>query len=328
MFTRLLVPLDRSTLGEQALSRAAELARGCNAAVDIVLVHHSDQYPDYGGSRGLQERQLETEEQYVSHSAGEVARSAGVPTTHAVLRGDVVSAIVARAGEIGADLIVMTSHGRTGLSRAWLGSVADGVIRRSSIPVLMLRPASELATPLGGPAPFRKILVPVDGSRDAMSVLAAAASLARLHGARLVLLRIILPVPFVAADPILGSVYPATIQDTVATAEVVDDAKRQLDDAARSIVARDGIDVEVNVLVADGVAQALLDFASASSADLIAMSTHSRGASRLLIGSLADKIIRGSRLPVLLYHASTEIAAVPPPTSTAEQCAAPLFGIA
>ena len=306
MFTKLLVPLDRSSLGEQALGRAADIARACNAAVDIVLVHHPDQYAEFGDIVGLEAAQFETEEKYVAEMAGELARDGKVAATHAVMRGDVVSGIVARAHDTGADLIVMTSHGRTGLSRAWLGSVADGVIRRSAVPVLMLRPTSELAARLGAPVPFRRLLVPLDGSKEAMTVCDAATALARCTGAHMTLLRIVPPIPLLTTDETIAAVYPTLIPDEVATAGLVEKARGQLAGVARTIIDRDRLEVDHHVLVASNVAQAVLDFASASSVDVIAMSTHSRGPSRLLIGSIADKLLRGSHLPVLLLHPLTE----------------------
>lgn len=328
MFTRLLVPVDRSSLGEQALGRAADIARACSAAVDVVLVHNPDQDADFGDSIGMKAAQFAAEEKYVEDMGGELARNAGVTVTHTVMRGEVVSGIVARAHEVGADIIVMTSHGRTGLSRAWLGSVADGVIRQSAIPVLMLRPTGELASRHGEAAPFCKILVPVDGTPEALSVLDAATALARCSGARLILLRVVPPVQILTTEAAMAFVYPTTFTDDVATEALVRQAQRLLSDVARSIAERDGIAVEQHVLVSTIVAQAVLDFALAAGADLIAMSTHSRGASRLLIGSMADKIIRGSRLPVLLHHpiAPTQSPASPDPHK--EGRATPMFSIA
>ncbi len=328
MFTKLLVPVDRSPLAEQALGRAADVALACKASVDVVLVHHPDQYADFGDTIGLETAQLDAEEKYVDELASELVRNVGVPATHAVMRGDVVSGIVARAHEVGADLIVMTSHGRTGLSRAWLGSVADGVIRRSAIPVLMLRATRELVPRLGVTAPFRKILVPVDGTPEALSVLDAATSLARSSGARLILLRVVPTVPLLTTDTSIASVYPTMFPDDVATAALVNDAQRQLANVAHPIVERDGIAVEQHVVVAGAVAQTVLDFAIAASVDLIAMSTHSRGASRLLIGSMADKITRGSQLPVLLHHPMTEAQPNSSPGALEEARSTPMFSIA
>ena len=115
MFRKLLVPLDRSALAEQALGPAAAIARGSKAEIDVVLVHQQislDGFP----SAPWNEAQAEDEERYLAPIADELKSGGSVPTTHAVVRGDVIEAIRARAHDVKADLIVMTSHGRTGLS--------------------------------------------------------------------------------------------------------------------------------------------------------------------------------------------------------------------
>jgi nucleotide-binding universal stress UspA family protein len=300
MFTKVLVPLDRSALAEQALGRAGALARACRAGVDIVLVHQPENYTAFGDDLRLEERQLVSEKQFVGGIADLLASDGSLSVTHAVVKGDVVTSIVSRAHEISADLIVMTSHGRTGLSRAWLGSVADGVIRRAAIPVLMLRPVEGRTSALAPSEPFRTILVPLDGSPEALRVLDAARTFARCDKARLMLLRVVQPVPLVTGDASSALVYPALIPDDVATAGLVDEAMQQLAGTARRLQEEGSVKVAHEVRVASSVAQAILDFARACGADMIAMSTHGRGASRLLIGSVADKVVRGSGVPVLL----------------------------
>ena len=96
-----------------------------------------------------------------------------------------------RAREIDADLIVMTSHGRTGLSRMWLGSVADGLIRHSRVPVLLLRPIDAAAPRPFAHGLYKHILVPFDGSAASEEVLPAALALAKCGSARISLLRVV-----------------------------------------------------------------------------------------------------------------------------------------
>jgi len=306
MFRKLLVPLDRSPLAEQALGRAAAIARASHAAVDLILVH---QPPRLTGVNVSSEQEMEAwyeDDLYVEVIAAELRTGAGVTVTTALSRGDPIEMISARAVAIGADLIVMTSPGRTGLSRAWLGSVADGVVRQSRVPVLMLRPGKERLGGRARPArPVRRILVPLDGSPPATDVLAAASELARADGARLVLLRVVQPVPVIVADTSLTWMYAATIPDEAATRHLEGEAKEELARTARTLVDQGTIDVESHVVVAPGVASGIIEFAQANAVDLIAMSTHGRGASRLLVGSVADKVLRGSEVPTLIKRPST-----------------------
>lgn len=300
MFSKLLVPLDRSPLAEQAIGHAAAIARASHAEIDFVLV---DQPFPFGGFSDLPwkaDKSTDDDSAYLEALAGDVSSGASVPVTHAVVRGESVEMICRRALDVGADLIVMTSHGRTGFSRAWLGSVADGLLRRSSIPVLMLRPIEGKSARASTPHPFKRVLVPLDGSALAMDILATASALARCSGARITLLRVVQPVPLITPDAGMPLVYPPLIEDEAATARLEDEAKQQLVELAQRFGEPGGVEIDSHVVVAGRVAQAIIDFAESHDVDLIAMSTHGRGASRLFVGSVADKVLRASGLPILL----------------------------
>ena len=299
MFSRILVPLDQSALAEQATATAAAIARASKADIGLVLAH---EMAPYDGVLAASWRDAKTPEEsrYVRTLTEELAKGANVAVDGYVATGKPVDVICRRAREIDADLIVMTSHGRTGLSRMWLGSVADGVIREAPVPVLMLRPTDETHHPHADAPLFRRILVPLDGSTTSSAILAAAADMARAGGGTLMLARVITPIPSVAAS--LGrSMHPAAIVDDDATEQAVDIARAELADVARSLE-RDGLRVETDVVIGERVAHELLEMAKAKSADLIAMTTNGRGASRLVVGSVADKILRASHLPLLLLH--------------------------
>ena len=94
------------------------------------------------GNESADQHLLEHEHTYLETIADEFSSGGAVPATHALLTGKVVAMNWAGASDVTADLIVMTSHGPTGLSRTWLGNVADGLIRHTDVPVLILRPQS------------------------------------------------------------------------------------------------------------------------------------------------------------------------------------------
>ena len=137
MFRKLLVPLDRSPLAEQALGAAATIARASAAKIALLMVHQPVPYAGFKDAP-WKAAQATSEEKYLATIAAELESGASISTTHQLLVGDVVETICEHAKDIGADLIVMTSHGRTGFSRVWHGSVADGVLRDATLPVLML----------------------------------------------------------------------------------------------------------------------------------------------------------------------------------------------
>jgi nucleotide-binding universal stress UspA family protein len=312
MFRRILVPLDRSALAEQALDTAAAIARESNAKIDLIIAHPMAVYDgsmvgSWGDSRDPQEVV------YIRRVVEDMARRAGVVVDGLVATGAPVEVITRRARDIDADLIVMTSHGRTGFSRAWAGSVADGVVRHASVPVLMLRARNDPAAEGQGeaaPPPFHRILVPVDGSVTSSSVLPAAAAMAQCRGSTLILLRVVAPVPIFMVDPQVPA-YATTIPDPDATKQAANDAADALSALARSIEHEYSLKLETVVEITNETAHAILDVAKGRHADLIAMTTHGRGASRLVIGSVADKVLRGSRLPLLLYHPTSRTVADP-----------------
>ena len=289
---RVLVPLDRSPLAEQAIERAIRIADASHAALDFVLVHKGYLRLDGGGAWAGERR-------YLDGIVAAVSARASVPVTHAVLTGETADAICRRIEEVGADLVVMTSHGRTGVSRAWLGSVADGVIRQSLVPVLVLR-ATESSSQHGEAPP--RLLVLLDGSLHAADVLPIAVNVGAAIGARLSLLRVVEPAAAIAPTGDTRFDYVPPIIDHGATRQIADDATAQLANTARAVSDAMSADVEFEVVVSANVAQAILDFVRARGIDVIAMSTHSRGLSRMLVGSVTDKILRGSGLPMLVYR--------------------------
>jgi len=297
MFRKLLVPLDRSPFAEQALGPATIIARGSSAEIDLVMVHEPR---PLAGSPDVawHAEQVEGEEHYLDVVAAELAETASIATTRAVLPGEVVAAICNRARIVDADLVVMTSHGRTGLKRAWVGSVADGVLRKSGIPVLMCRPAeSDNVVPFDA---FSNILVPHDGSALANEILRTAVSLATATNGRLSLVRIVQPAQQLTVETGIPFAFPLPVEDDMSTQRLEGRALRELSDIVRNFADQGVVNVDSHVVIARDVAQAIVDFALESGSDTIAMSTHGRGASRMLFGSVADKVIRFGGLPMLL----------------------------
>lgn len=298
MFTKLLVPLDRSPLAEQATGQAAVIARAARAEIDLVLVHQP--FPFARASNAPWNPEVWNEERrYVESVARELSSSVGV--THAVLKGETIEMICQRIEDVQADLVVMTTHGRTGFSRAWLGSVADAVLRYSTVPVLMLRPSEGDAR--WAPAHlFKRILVPVDDSSLSAMVLPAVAALARCGDARVSMVRVVQPPLMTSRIPGIPYTYVPQLVDDATTKRLAEAAREQLLAVARRFHAETGVEAETHVVVEAAIASAIVDFARANDNDLIAMSTHGRGLSRLLLGSVADKVLRGGGLPMLLFR--------------------------
>jgi nucleotide-binding universal stress UspA family protein len=304
MLRKILVPLDGSSLAEQALCTAASVAHACGSTVELVLVHT---WATLGGLTQGSPTATADEKIYLHGIEAEASRRLGMKITSTIIFGLPAEAIVRHAAATDADLILMTSHGRTGFSRAWLGSVADAVVRESQIPVLIERPIENRKWRGVVTRPFKRILVPVDPTPEASAALHPALELARYMEARPVLARVVFPVTVEFSEagvPVHGPM------DAEETQRLVDAAQEQLTGIALELEADTRIAVDTEVVVGGNVAATLIDLARRKHVDLIAMSTHSRGTSRLLIASVTDKVLRGTDLPLLLVHPHYESASM------------------
>ena len=307
MLQSIMVPLDGSALAEHALPAAVSLARGTGAALHLVRVHDPlAASADVHHFADVDDAVRVEEKRYIQHAVGRVG-AAGVAARGGVIEGSPAPALHRYAVERGVDLIVMATHGRTGVSRAWLGSVADAVMRRSSVPVLMVRPGDD-AVDLRRGRTFSGILVPLDGSPHAETVLEPALALAETLGATVTLLEVVPPV-YAVPQP-LGYSWTATPADQErmeTRTEMAEDYLRSV--AERLRAAHGNVEVRTEVRVFDHTASGILERAHSLDFDLVAMTTQGRGASRVLMGSIADKVLRGTALPLLMLR---------PPVAAAE----------
>lgn len=305
MYRSLLVPLDGSSFGEQALPLALTLARRAGAGVVLSHVHQPVTSP-YTGSELVCDLTLDTtlrehEREYLEQTACRVTGMAGVLATPVVLDGLVADALREQALALGADLVVLATHGRGPLSRFWLGSVADKLVRDMPMPVLLVHPR-EGPPDLAADVPVRRILVPLDGSALAEQILGPAVAVGRLTEAEYRLLRVIEPVVF--PGPHRARYAPDDL-DPVLLGRLKEEAACYLNRLADRLRER-SLRVETEVTVHPSAAAAILDAAAVYGIDLIALETHGRGGlARLVLGSVADKVVRGATVPVLVHHPLT-----------------------
>jgi nucleotide-binding universal stress UspA family protein len=232
------------------------------------------------------------------------AAASGVPVASANRDGDISMAICNHAAETGTHLIVMTAHARGPLGRFWLGSVADELLRATPAPLLLVHP-QERAAEWKEDRTLRDILVPLDGSPLAEQILPTAANLAQVMSANLTLLRVVRPV-----TPMTLPVGPHSMGDVAhQMTHRIDELHHQFQkeaqdylNAVRARLAAGGLSAATQVAVEEQPGPAILHRAQAP-IDMIALETHGRrGLARLLLGSVADKVIRGSHVPVLVQR--------------------------
>ncbi len=287
----LLVPIDFSAHSDQALVYAIEVAKSFNAHLTLLHV----QYPSTGrnavGVINVNVEALADEAERGMQAALERVYRAGLKGERIMTTGVAVQTIVEVARDRHADLIVMGTHGRTGLTHILIGSIAEKVVRLAPCPVVVTRPHDGAVTPT--------ILVPLDFSADADYALEVAVELAQKRHARLMLLHVIDKPPLSPSEiPLTGSYN----QEVLSAAE-------QHMSRTLTHVQEAGLKVNVAILHGDPL-QNVLHFAHSKTIDLIVMGTHGRtGFKRVLLGSVAEKVVRLAPCPVMVAHRREESAA-------------------
>lgn len=298
MYRVIVVPLDGDTFSETALPIAARLARDSGARLHLVHVLDMLRRPAYARTIEPTDwwggKAMSVADEYLADLAKGDWRT-GVHVTHTIVTGTIDAAILEEARKADADLIVMTTHGRPPLQRLWLGSTADRIARTATVPVLFVHGANEGARV--PPPTFRSLLVTLDGSQLSETVLPHAKTFAQVNQSEIRLLLVVEPVrlPVTALPTGMDATEP--IVDAIAQRD--QDAADYLDRVAHELG-----DVRVTtelVTSEDRVAESILAVIEQREIDAVALATHGRGGfRRFVLGSVADKLLRGSNVPVLL----------------------------
>jgi len=286
----ILVPLDGSALAETVLPLAAELASGAHADILLAKVHEP---PAMAMANAFQwDREVEQRElDYLACVAGRVERQSGVCVRTKLLSGHAADAICHAARHHEQTLILMSSHGRTGFSRLWLGSVADAIVRESRAPVLIVR--RDACAEGAATENVERVLVPLDGSATAEAILPHAMWLCRASNASLELMRVIPPDAIPRVEP--------TLQEDATQAALRAEEAKLREVAERLCALGAGAAIGVVVRVHDSAAAAISDYAAAEGISAIALTTRGSGLARL-VGSVADKVIRTGPPIILLFR--------------------------
>jgi nucleotide-binding universal stress UspA family protein len=301
MLRSILVPLDGSPLAERALPIACDLVRRGKGALHLVRAHVPLAIAGataegvltqdmLDADDALRERALKT----LCTKAKALADEWGIPVDARVEDGSPAAVISDAADAVKAGLIVMTTHGAGGFAPGWLGSIADGVIRHSHRPVLVL-PSNDAHK--GVPFVPRRIMVALDGSERADAIIPPARDLALLFGAQLDFVRIVSP--YIPGD--VGDALTASRPDPMGLDEQADAAKQSLDIVVKGMEEQ-GLIAHATVRMDPWPVKSILAHVQESDPDCVALSTQGRGFSRLFVGSVADKLIRSGARPALVLR--------------------------
>jgi nucleotide-binding universal stress UspA family protein len=287
MAARILIPLDGSELADRIIRLGGLLTKG---EADLLGVVPSAVLPQ---DHPPGEDPLTVARKHLAAKRDEIVARGGRAEVHLSVGDDAAAKIIDFAREHGSTLIAMSTHGRTGAARLIRGSVAERVLRHSTVPVLL---ASPFALERGqGDAKFRKILVPLDGSERSAEIIPRVVDIAQLHGSE-VILNYSVPIavvmePWVVAAPIVTEKEGEAILE-------------------RFAAPFRGIPVKRIVTLGDPATN-VLELIEREKVDLVAMTTHGRtGATRWFFGSVAEQVTRHARCPLLVVRTPTTEARV------------------
>jgi nucleotide-binding universal stress UspA family protein len=314
MHTRILVPLDGSKTAERVLPYAHALAHTLKLPVELLSVvdfaeiaaHLSVANARYMDA--LVESELKSSKDYL---AGIAKTFIDAAVTCAVKKGRADEVIVEEAAADKATLIMMATHGRSGLNRWLLGSVAEKILRATANPLLLVRAGDE-SEPVGDAA-IRSVIVPLDGSELAEGVLPTVIELAKALNLEVVLLRSYeLP-----ASAYYGENYLPDYEELKARIE--EETKSYLEGKVAALNAK-GLEKVFAAVTEGPAADEIIKYARRRPDALVAMCTHGRsGVRRWVLGSVTEKVVRHSGDPVLVISAKAE-------TRAAERAVLTRFG--
>jgi len=299
VYTRILIPLDGSTTAEQVIPYARTFARALKlpiellAVVDIRSLLTSVEKARFFDK--LAEQESRKSKEYVERIS---ERFVGSRVKRSVEQGSAPEVIIGKAAADKSTLIAMTTHGRSGLDRWLLGSVAEKVLRATTNPLLLVKAVHEGKAE--GEATLKSIVVPLDGSELAERVLPDVTYIAKKLRLEVFLFR-------AYSNPygsFTGGAGPYAVDLDELMASVRDEARKYLEEKMAAL-GKQGVD-ELSYLLQEGVAaDAIVSVGSHTAESLIVMCSHGRsGLERWVLGSVTETVVRHSHSPVLVLRSA------------------------
>ncbi len=290
-FKKILVPIDGSENSEHALESVTGLAEKLSA--EIVLLAVTGSHADFDIGDGSAPRDdAGSANRYLDHKA-EPLRARGLSVSTEVEAGIPADVIMSAARRSGADLIAMSTHRESVIARGILGSVTDSVLRASPVPVLAINPESTAAHVSEGWVPST-VIIPLDGSKLAEECVPTALDIAEACGAEAVFIRAVHLPSYAISGP--GAEYYGVDYGVSAKRDGAQKYLEQFVEMAKS----KGLSASSHAALGNAAARIIEETTNVPDA-MIVISSHGRsGVRRMILGSVADKIVRSSHHPVLV----------------------------
>lgn len=301
MYNTLLVPIDGSDFSARALPVAVALARRTGATVHLILVHDPSAYipfvpgevavPVYDAALVSQQR---ADDQTTLDRHVAALADSGVRVVGTLLEGTIIESLIEYGQQVASELTVMTTHGRGGLARLRLGSVATAFLARATTPVLLVHGAAGDADAIPT-LPSGRLLCPLDGSEFSERMLPHAASFADACGMRMHL--------FSVTTPHAISMAPFGTEALLADPSLLDQEEHDRTAYLTRMLPACPPGSTVRSVTDMAVGRAIVEESASEGIGAIALATHGRGGlARLVLGSVADEVIRHAAVPTLVYR--------------------------
>jgi nucleotide-binding universal stress UspA family protein len=296
MFNTILVPLDRSSLAECVLPHVVAIAGAFESQVMLLHVMdstHLASQPRAVDPLDWQIRKAEAEA--YMHDLALRLQKARLPTERQVLEGQAAERIVEFARNNDANLIILSSHGQSGLNEWNVSGVVQKIVLRASTSIMVVRAYQPVYPELTG-LRYRRLLIPLDGSQRAECVLPQAATLARTHQAQILLAHIV-------QRPEMPRRTPPTREDAELADHVVERNRAEAVDYLEQCKSRLPGDVQTRVLVSEHVVSTLHELVDQEKIDLVFLSAHGySGQTRWPYGSIVISFIAYGTTPLLIVQ--------------------------
>jgi len=296
MFKHILTPMDGSTLSECALPHAVTLSQAFDAQVTLLRVVERNRTS--GVSRAIDPLRWQIRKAEADAYLEELAnrfQEAGLQAEAALLEGHAAEHILTFARNHDVDLIVMSTHGQSGLSGWNVSSVVQKVILGMHIPVMIVR-AYMCATSEMKPLQYQRLMVPLDGSPRAECVLPLATTLARLHDCPLLLAHVV-------AKPEVARRTPPTAEEMELVDQLTERNRQAGAQYLEQLKSQLPSEVETRLLISDNAAVTLHELVKQENIDLMLLSAHGySGEARWPYGSIALNFIVYGTTPLLIMQ--------------------------
>ena len=307
MFKRILLPLDRSALAECVLPHTIAFARAFESQVTLLHVMDTPREAHRRPAMDPLNWQIrKAEAKTYLHDLDLRLQAAGLLTETHILEGFAAEQVIRFSDTHAFQLIILSSHGQSGLSDWGVSSIVQKIALRSSTSVMIVRAAQPMATDITG-LRYQCIIVPMDGTQRTESILPAAAALARAHDAQIILTHIV-------QKPSMPRRTPPSREDVELADQFVERNQAEAIQYMDQLRSRMTGKVEARVLVSDHLAATLQELVEQEKSDLVLLSAHGRSSqTRGLYGNVVGNLMAYGTTPLVIMEDRSPAPTAPPP---------------